>query len=111
MKQSQERPAMDKIQRARTPEAREDQLIARAMDLAEERMINGTASAQEIVHFLKLGSTKEKLEKEKLEAEVKLAEAKIEAIQSTQRIEELYLGAMNAMRSYQGGQSDEETGD
>lgn len=103
MKQTQEESKSVKLHRSRTPEGREDQLIALAMDRAEERLLNGTATSQEIVHFLKLGSTKERLEKEKLEADVKLAEAKIESIKSMERIEELYLNAMNAMREYQGG--------
>jgi hypothetical protein len=48
-----------------TPEEREDQLIARAVDLAEKKLIDGTAPSQVIVHYLKLGSTRERLEKER----------------------------------------------
>ena len=93
---------------ARTPEARENQLIARAVDLAEQQLIDGTASSQVITHFLKLGSTKEKLEKEMMAEQKKLLEAKTEALQSQKQIESLYMNALNAMRTYSGnGREDE----
>lgn len=88
--------------RARTPEAREQQLIAAAYDLAERRIREGTASAQEVTTFLKLGSSRERLEQERLSHENELLIAKKEAMASAARVEELYLGALNAMRSYQG---------
>jgi len=91
---------------ARTPEARENQLIQLAVDLAEKQLSDGTATAQVITHYLKLGSTKERLEKEKLSRENQLLQAKTEALQSTKRIEELYSNALNAMRSY-GGSKEE----
>lgn len=93
---------------ATTPEARENQMISLAVDLAEKQLANGTASAQVITHFLKLGSTKEKIEKEILEKQKDLIVAKTESIQSAKRIEELYLNALNAMRSYSGFQGGEE---
>lgn len=85
---------------ATTPEARENQLIALAVDLAEKQMREGTASAQVITHYLKLGSTKERLEKDILEKQKKLIEAKTESLQSAKRIEELYTNALEAMRLY-----------
>ncbi len=85
---------------ATTPEARENQLIALAVDLAEKQMREGTASAQVITHYLKLGSTKERLEKDILEKQKKLIEAKTESLQSAKRIEELYANALDAMRLY-----------
>lgn len=88
-----------------TPEARENQLIAKAVDLAEQQIMNGTASSQVITHFLKLGSTTARLEKERLQKENELLCAKTEAIKSGQRIEELYNNALNAMRNY-GGHDD-----
>ena len=94
-----------RIRPALTPEARENQLISLAVDLAEKQLIEGTASSQVISHYLKLGSTKERLEKEKLEEENKLLRARTEALQSAKRIEELYGDAMKAMRSYSGDQS------
>ena len=90
------------IRPALTPEAREKQLISLAVDLAEKQLQEGTASSQVITHYLKLGSTKERLEKEKLAEENKLLKAKTEAIQSQKRVEELYSEALNAMRRYSG---------
>lgn len=87
---------------ALSPEARENQLIAYATNLAEKQLREGTASSQVIVHYLKLGSSKERLEKQLLAEQVKLAEAKTEAIQSAQRIEELYSDAIEAMKRYSG---------
>ena len=85
---------------ATTPEARENQLIALAIDVAEEQLRNRTASAQVITHYLKLGSTKERLEKEILEKQKELISAKTEALQSAKRIEELYSDALEAMKEY-----------
>ena len=97
-----------KIRPALTPEARENQMISLAVDLAEKQLMEGTASSQVITHYLKLGSTKERLEKEKLEEENKLLRAKTEALQSAKRVEELYSDAIAAMRKYSGnGDSDE----
>ena len=90
------------VRPALTPEARENQMISYAVDLAEKQLREGTASSQVITHYLKLGSTKERLEKEKLEEENKLLKAKTEAIKSQKRVEELYTNAINAMRSYSG---------
>jgi hypothetical protein len=96
-----------KSRAALTPEAREKQLIALAIDVAEEQMRNGTASSQVISHFLKLGSTRAQIEKELLEKQRDLAAAKAEAIESSAKMEDLYLKAAKAMKSYQ-GQEDEE---
>lgn len=95
---------------ALTPEARENQLIALAMNVAEQQMLDGTASPQLIAHFLKAGSTKGRFEVEKLRRENELLEAKTESIKSAQRTEELYSEALAAMRSYGGsmfGQQDD----
>ena len=89
-----------------TPEARENQLISLAIDLAEQQLRNGTASSQVITHYLKLGSSKEKLEKEILQEQKKLVVAKTSAIESQERIDELYAGAIAAMRSYNGQSED-----
>lgn len=90
---------------ALTPEARENQLIALAVDLVEERLRNGTASSQETTHFLKLGSPKAQLERKKLESEVALIEAKAKALERNDRMEELYTNAIKAMQKY-GGHGD-----
>ena len=95
-------PSSNKIRPALTPEARENQMISLAVDLAEKQLQEGTASSQVITHFLKLGSTKQQLEKQKLEEENKLLRAKTENLQSMGKIEELYEEAINAMRNYSG---------
>jgi len=87
---------------ALSSEAKENQLVSLAVDLAEKQLREGTASAQVITHYLKLATTREKLEKERLEEENKLLRAKTEALQSAKNVEELYKEAMNAMRTYSG---------
>lgn len=87
---------------ATTPEGRENQLVSDAIDLAEQQIRTGTASSQVITHFLKLGSTRERLEQQRLEHENELTRVKIEAIESQKRVEELYMEALSAMRSYAG---------
>lgn len=87
---------------ATTPEGRENEVVSQAMDLAERQIQSGTASSQVITHFLKLGSTRERLEQERLEHENELTKVKIEALESQKRVEELYMEALQAMRSYAG---------
>ena len=87
---------------ASTPEGRENQLIALAMDLAEEQMRDKSASAQVITHWLKAGSEREKLERERLMNENSLLRARVDAMASAKRVEELYEDALNAMREYSG---------
>lgn len=87
---------------ATSPEGRERQLVNLAVDLAEKQLRDGSASAQVISHYLKLGSTREQLEQDRLAAENDLLRAKIEQLASTERTEELYRAALNAMRSYSG---------
>lgn len=93
---------------ALTPEARENQLISLAVDVAEEQLRNRTASSQVITHYLKLGSSRERLEREKLEKENQLLRAKTEALESAHRVEELYENALKAMRRYSGRGYDED---
>ena len=93
---------------ALTPEARENQMIALAVDLAEKQLMEGTASSQVITHFLKLGSSKAELEREKLAMENELIRAKTESIQSQKKMEEVYLNALNAMKRYSGHGDDNE---
>lgn len=98
-----------KIKPAVSPEARENQLISLAVDLAEKQLMEGTASSQVITHYLKLGSTKEKIEKEILEKQKELIDAKTENLKSAKKVEELYADALSAMRDYsgQGGSENE----
>lgn len=92
----------DKIRPALTPEARENQLIYLATELAEQQLREGTASSQVITHYLKLGSSKERIEKEILEKQKELISAKTETLKSAKKIEELYANAIAAMRRYSG---------
>ena len=96
-----------KLRPALSPEARENQLVSLAVDLAEKRLSAGTASSQVITHYLKLGSTKERIEKEILEKQKELIDAKTKALQSAQKIEELYMNALDAMRNYSGQGGDD----
>lgn len=93
---------------ALTPEARENQLIALAMDEAERQLREGTASSQIIAHFVKQGTVKAQLELERLRHENALLEAKTEALQSAQRMEELYANAIKAMQRYSGNGGDDD---
>ena len=92
---------------ARNLENRENQLIEKAYNLAEERLDNKTASAQEIVHFLKMGTAKAQLEKQKLEAETQLLESKKEAVESSKQSNKAYQEALAAFRSYNGTPDEE----
>ena len=91
---------------ARSVEERENQLISLAIDRAEQQLRDGTASSQVITHYLKLGSTKERLEKEMLKEQMDLMKAKTEALQSAKKIEELYNQALEAFRAYNGIEAD-----
>ena len=88
--------------KAISPDARENQLIGLAYDTAEERMRNGTASSQEIVHFLKLGSSLVRLQKKEIEERILLDKQKIKTMESQEEIKQLYEGAIEAIRSYGG---------
>lgn len=94
--QRQLKPAM-------TPEARENQLISLATDLAEKQLRDGTASAQVIVHYLKLATKKEQLEQEMLARKTEHLTAQTESLQAAKRIEDLYENALKAMKEYGGG--------
>lgn len=97
---------------ARTPEAREMELSSAAYDLAERQIHDGTASSQVITHFLKAGSMRERLEQQRIEHEIELMAVKRENLEAQTRVEELYVNAIEAMRSYVGGiASDVETSD
>ena len=87
---------------AKTIEGRENQMISLAVDVAEQQLAAGIASAQVITHYLRLGTTKARLEKEKLAKENQLLTAKTEALQSAKKVEELYAKALTAMRAYSG---------
>jgi hypothetical protein len=87
-----------------TEEGRENQLVSLAIDLAEKQLAEGIASSQVITHYLKLGSTRERLEQERLHRENDLLQSKVEMMASAKRVEELYGEALDAMRRYAGQQ-------
>lgn len=87
---------------ARTFEAEEDRLINLAQSLAEKQMREGTASSQVQVHYLRLGSSREKLEQRRLRGLIDLEKIKAETIASEKRMEEIAEKAINALKSYQG---------
>lgn len=96
-----------RLRPALSPEARENQLISLAVDLAEKQLQEGTASSQVITHYLKLGSTRERLERERLAEENKLLRAKTEALESAKEIKALYEDAIKAFRNYNGQGDDD----
>ena len=102
MKKEKNSKCERKIRPALTPEARENQLINMAVDLAEQQLRDGTASSQIITHFLKLGTMKEQLEREKLMKENELLRARTESLTAAKNQEELYQKAIKAMQHYSG---------
>lgn len=100
MKETNKPSEKKQTRKATTIEGREDQLISLAVNLAEKQLREGTASSQVITHYLKLGSTKDRLEKEILEEKKKLITAQTEALESAKHIEELYAEAIAAFKSY-----------
>ncbi len=102
-KESSEGEIPSRRRPAATPDAREAQMIELADKLAERQLLDGTASAQVITHYLKLGSSRERLDQEKIGLEMELLKAKAEQIAGMARQEELFAEAIKAMRAYQGG--------
>lgn len=98
-----EEQTIQRLPRARTPEAREQQLVALSYDLAEKQILEGTVSSQVLTHFLKIGSTREKIELQKVKQETVLVEAKVKDLANVEDMKKLYSEAMDAMRGY-GGQ-------
>jgi hypothetical protein len=88
---------------ATTPEAREQQLVSLAVNLAEKQLRDGTASPSVINHFLKIASTRETIEREILEKQSKLIEAKAQTINKDREAEDLAKAAIEAMKNYNSG--------
>lgn len=107
VKQKASKDSSSMMRPALTPEARENQLISLAVDLAEKQLREGTASSQVITHYLKLGSTKERIEKEILEKQKDLIDAKTQNLKSMERQEQMYAEALKVFRGYS-GHGDEE---
>lgn len=87
---------------ATTPEGMENELIAMAYNLVAQRIKDGSATAAETVHFLKMGSTKERYERERVKKELELMEAKKEALESAKYTEEMFNNVVAAIKSYKG---------
>ncbi len=96
---------------ARTPEAKENQMINLAFNLAEKKLKDGSASSQLITHFLKLATVREQLENEKLKAYLEVANAKIKHMESQETSQELYQKALKAFCSYSGTKYEEDDDD
>lgn len=94
-------PALD-------PDAREKQMIALSEDLAEQRIRDGSASSQLLIHYLKLGSSRERVEKERLKNENELLKAKVKDLESSRRTEQLFEEALKVFGIYKGEQEPEE---
>lgn len=93
---------LEPLRPALSPEAREKQMIALAVDLAEKQLREGTASSQVITHYLKLGSIQSQYELEKLKQEIREKEAKVEDLARSKHIEEMYDDAIKAFMTYSG---------
>lgn len=111
VKQKASKDSSSMMRPALTPEARENQLISLAVDLAEKQLREGTASSQVITHYLKLGSTKERIEKEILEKQKDLIDAKTQNLKSMERQEQMYAEALKAFRGYSGHGDEEDEED
>lgn len=102
MAKSRATGSLPRTRPALTEEAREKQLIAKALNQVEQQLEDGTASSQVLTYFLKLASEKNQLEMDKLRRENELLKAKAEALESQKRVEELYSNALDAMKRYSG---------
>lgn len=83
---------------------REQQVIKAAYDLAEKQLMEGTASSSVIVHFLKLGTKKEVLEREILEKQKTLIDAKAANLAKDNENEQLTRAAIDAIKGYRGSE-------
>lgn len=108
-----EAPSESPVQprKAMTNAGRESQCIALAYDLVEKRLIEGTATSQETTHFLKMGSSREKLEREVMELQKELIKAKSENYETSKRIEAMLAEGFDAWRSYQSSMTTHEETD
>lgn len=85
---------------------RENYLVNLALDFVEEKLKNGTATSQEVVHFLRLATERERLENKRIESDLKVAEAKIKQIALAETTIELYENAIKAMNAYKGNSNE-----
>ena len=104
-------PMKRKIRPSQDPAVRESQLIALAIDRVEQRIIDGTATSQELVHFLRLGTQEKQLEMEKLRHENELLKEKTSAIKAQKESAVMFAEAIAAMQSYRPPMDEEEDDD
>lgn len=88
--------------RAMTPDEREAELINLSLDLVEQRLRDGTATAAETVHFLKLASSRDREERATMRQKRELEAEKTRVLRSQTSAEERYTDALNAFRKYSG---------
>lgn len=100
--------AKERTTKGLSAQSRERQMISLAEKLARRQLEEGTASAQVITHYLKLGSQREKLEISRLKEENKLLRAKTNKVESEKNAGIMYEKAIKAMRSYAGLRDDDE---
>lgn len=110
-KTTEEKVSKRPRRRAQTPEERENYLISLALDRVEERMLNGTASGQEYVQFIRMASSKARAENEKLKLELDLVRAKTDNLRLQQKNEEMYTNALAAFKRYSGASDDNDEED
>lgn len=87
---------------------REQQMAELADRTAEKQMLDGTASAQVITHYLKVATERERLEREKIRLESLRMEAQIAQINSQATSGELMTKVLDALRVYTGADDDDD---
>lgn len=107
-KESEERVSGSRTPPATSPTEREQQMIEYADRLAEKQLLEGTASSQVITHYLKLGTSREKLEQEKISNENLRLKAQIAHLESQQRAEDMMKELLDKMKLYAGVDDEDE---
>lgn len=92
---------------ASTPEGRENELINMAYEEVARRIQSHEATSAELVHFLRMGSEKERLERVRIESEISLHKVKADAIEASKTMEEIAKEAINAFKHYSGSEEEE----
>lgn len=90
-----------------TPEADENQLISLAIDAAKKMLLDGNAPTSVVLHYLKLATSRERLEREIMETKRELMEAQKKSLESQAKIESLYTEALKAMQRYSGNSEED----
>lgn len=85
-----------------TPEAREMQLVNLAYSLLEKRLLDGTATSQEVTTMIKYGTQKAQLELDILRSQRELMDAKRESINASIQTDKMFKEAIQAMGIYSG---------